>query len=673
MASKGEISCAIVLLVFFFTPLVSADIIINRQPADIYNLGGIITIGVTLKATTETTGTFQMDLICNQNNTNFYKNGIFLAHGEEKNIDASLILSKSVIGENIGVCQIKAFLGNVYALTNQFKISDTILVRSNFSQTTFNPNNNILIKGSAVKEDKSSANGFIDLSILNGKNTVLTKQGTVNNGQFSINATLPEDMKAGDYVLRLSVYEKDSSGGITNIGALDQSIHVNQVPTSLEIVFQNTEVQPGTNLSVKGVLYDQTGVKIGSTAFLTLKNSKDKIIDQVEVSTDKFFNFLVAYDEAPSTWKVFAISNKLNSESTFKILENEAASIDIINQKVLITNIGNVPYNRTVLVKIGNQSFNIDVYLGVGESGRWVLTAPNGKYNVQIVNDGKITGAVVTLTGSGIDVKKAPSDVLSLVRFPAVWIFILLILGSVAFIFFRKNHPENFVEYAGNPSLKKASEKAMIIPVSVNIYDPKSARAEIALSIKGDKQDVSMIALKIKNMTMLKGSKDEGLSEILKKIFYIAIDSKAATYEDNNNIFFIFAPIRTKTFKNEETALKVAQRIKEILDQHNRLARQKIDFGISLNHGAIIAKQEPDRFKFMGMGNLMTQSKKIASMAQNELLMEEKITEKLRTSVKTEKHRRENVDVYSIKEMKNPEKHEKFLKGFMKRMERDKS
>jgi hypothetical protein len=64
----------------------------------------------------------------------------------------------------------------------------------------------------------------------------------------------------------------------------------------------------------------------------------------------------------------------------------------------------------------------------------------------------------------------------------------------------------------------------------------------------------------------------------------------------------------------------------------------------------------------------MSQSKKLSSIANNEVLMSEKITDKLRNIVKTERHRKENMDTYSIKEIKDREKHEKFLKEFMKRM-----
>jgi hypothetical protein len=389
----------------------------------------------------------------------------------------------------------------------------------------------------------------------------------------------------------------------------------------------------------------------------------------VQVSTDNFTNFSIASDQAPANWTVVAVSNRLTSDSTFTILENENISTTIINNTITIANTGNVVFNKTILVKVGNQSLNLDVYLPVDQSQKWVLTAPDGQYNVQVINNGAITGAVVGLTGSSVDIQKAGTDFLSIVKLPIVWGFMILILGAFAFILFRRNYQKNFIGYAPISSSNKGG--ASIIEknkgMDLTIYNPKSSRAEVAISIKGDKQEVSVLAVNIKNMISIKHTKGSGGEEVLQKIISAAEDQKAATYDNQDYLYFIFAPVRTKTFTNETTALRAAQKIKEILDSHNRISRQKIEFGISLNYGEIIAKQEPDVFKFMGMGNLMTRSKRIASLAQNNILLSEKMTDRVRTSVRVEKLKVDDLDVYALTEMKDASRNEKFLKGFMKR------
>ena len=655
-----------ILIVFLLAiPLISAEIIIDEQPESVYNLGDLITIPVTLKSTLGITGNFLMNLICNSQEMNFYKNGVSLSPDGKKKVESSLILSKTIIGSLRGTCTIKASLGQETIFTNNFQISDSITINSNISKVNFNPEENLIIKGNAIKENGNPVNGFIELTILDGNSTILVKPETVNNGAFSIDMVFSKDIRAGNHLLRLKVYEKDLSGEETNVGFLEKSIYINQIPTSLEIVFESQSIDPGTNVKTKAVLYDQTGVKIDSIVFLTIKNN-NKILEQVEVSTDEFIDYLVMYNEPPSTWKVVAVSNKLTSESEFRILEKESATVEIINQIVLITNTGNVPYNKTVLVKIGNQTMNIDVFLKVDDSQRWFLTAPDGQYSVEVVTDGKITGASIALTGESIDIRKASAGIGSLVRFPAVWIFVLVVLGFVALIFFKRGYQKSFIGYIGQSKKQSAFDKES----SFQVYNPKSAKAVLELSIKGDKQDVSMITLKIKNQELLSRIKESGSEEILNKITEIAEDHKAATYESNDNIFFIFSAIRTKTFKNEMTALNVAQKIRNLLHDKNKALKNKIDFGISINNGSIVAKQEPDSFKFMPMGNLMTLSKKIASAAEKEIFMSTKMTDLVRANVRAEKHVRDGVEVYLLKDIKNSEEHEKFIKGFMKRQER---
>lgn len=652
-----------IILIF---PLISAQIIINQQPGEVYSLGEEISIPATIKPTTDLTGIFQMDLICEGYQINFYKNGVSLSSGEEKRMEPSLVLTKNVIGNLKGTCKVKAFIEEDFVLTNEFQISDSITINVDFESLEFNPGENILIDGNAIKESGGEVNGFIEFSIVEGNASTMSQLETINNGFFSINITFPRDMKAGAHLLKLKAHEEDIGGEITNHGFRDQNIIINQIPTSLEIVFDNPEVKPGTNVIVKAILHDQTGVSIASTVFLTIKNQKDKIFEQTEIATDEFLEFLIAYNELPSTWKVVAVSNKLTSESSFTILEKEAIDIEIINKTITITNMGNVLYNKTALVKIGDKSLNVFVYLEVDESQRYILTAPEGEYKIEFIADGKSTVAEdIPLTGKIIDVKKASRSVGSLVKYPFVWIFIILILGFIGFISFKRGYPKKFVGHITSKTPKKPKKTS---PLTKTSLVSSANKAEMSLSIKGDKQNVSVIGLHIRNLKEVQAKKGN-VEEILQKIVNIAEEHKGATYESQSTIFFIIAPTKTRTFKNEKTALTIAQKIKKMLEEHNKIAKQKIHFGISLNHGTIVAKQEADSLKFMSMGTLMAHTKKIASLANNDILLGEKINHNLKEEVKTTRHEKGNMHVYSIKEVKDVEGNRAFVRSFLDRIE----
>lgn len=663
----------IIFAIFLILPLTSAEIIISSQPQQVYSLGDVVTVPITIKSTSDTTGTFNMDLLCEGKEANFYKNGISISSGEEKNLESSLVLTKDVIGNLKGLCKIKAYLGSEYALTSEFKISDSININASFSKLEFNPEESINVSGKAFRANGRPVNGIVNLTIITGNSSTLTQLGTVNNGDFLIKLTIPKDLKAGAYLANLEAYEEDVNGNTTNSGFVSQNIVVKQVPTSLEIVFDKNEIEPGTNLKVKGVLHDQTGEKIDSLVFLTVKNENSKILEQKEIATDEFLDYPVAYNAEPSAWKVVALSNKLTTESIFAVLSKESVDIQVINQTIIITNNGNVPYNKTAVVRIGNESLNIQVYLDVDESQKYTLSAPDGKYNVEILLDGNnnTVSKELSLTGKAIDIKRSNNRTVGFVDNSLLWIFVIMILGFVAFIFFKKGYQRTFIGYISSKKSKKTpNETHSMETPKHNLTNPKYP-GKLSLSIKGDKQDVSVAALKLKNFKEVH-KKQGNIEETLQQITHVADQSKAIVYENHDTLFFILAPTLTKTFKNEKHCLEMATKIQEILKHHNKMFKQKIEYGISLNYGSIVLKQNAEGVDFMSMGTLITTSKKVASAASEEILLAERIHDRMRSDVKSTKHAKGNMNVFSINEIRHSEDHSKFLKSFLSRMEKDK-
>jgi len=660
----------LIVFLILFTSLASAEIILTQHPKELYNLGDILTIPATVKTTTELSGILQMDLLCNGLEENFYKNGISLSAGEEKVIEASLILTPEAIGILRGSCIIKAYIGQDFVLTEEFTISNLINLKLKTTQIEYVPEEEIIIEGEATKENGNLANGFIDLTLFiieENSTSNKTYQGTINNGFFSIIFTLPKETKAGQYLLSLDAYEKDNLGTITNKGFTDYNILIKQVPTSLEIVFENPEVIPGNNLKVKAVLHDQTGEKIESSAIITVKDNLNQIMEQIEKPTDEFLEFSIKYNEPPEEWTVVAVSNKLTSQANFKIEEKESAKIEIINRTLTVTNTGNVPYNKTLLIKISNESLNIDVYLEVDGVKKYLLSAPDGEYKVEIIDNGESElTKTVFLTGKAISVKEI-SKVLSFVNYPLVWIFVIIILGIIAFIVFKKGYKKSFFGYI---SKKKEPKSKPSIPIRKGSLLKTRNIAELSLNIKGEKQNSSIICLKIKNLREVE-KKEGGVEETLQQVINAAEENKATIYENGDYLFFIFAPVITKTFKNEKTAIKLAQRIKEILLKHNKIAKQKINFGISLNNGNIMAKKE-DTLKFLSFGDLMTMAKKTSSASHEEIYLTGKMKDRLGGDVKTEKHHKDGLDIYTVKEIKEKsDRHKTFISEFVKRIEKD--
>ena len=667
------------ILIIFLVSLVSAEgsIFIHEQPSpgQVYNLEEIISMRTTITPPLNEGGSYAIDLMCN--GIKKFIQGGTINRGVPETISKQIQLSKSFLGELTGDCRIIVTFthstGFVEPLsTNDFKISNLMIITITSTQTEFEPSKELVIKGNVAKESgKEGTAGFVELQLLDGNTTILSKSETISNGFFMINTTLPSGIKAGAYLIRLNADEKDpESGSITNTGTANVNINIKQIPSNLEIVFENSEIEPGTSVKIKTILHDQTGVSIPSSSFVTIKNGNNVIIEQSDKPTDEFYEFQIKYNEKPSSWAVVAISNRLEAISNFTIKEKEAIETSIINKTIVVKNVGNVLYNKTILINLGNISLNINVSLLVDEEKKYALSAPTGEYNVEVktAEGSSITG-MVSLTGREISVRESFGGFQEAMRHPSIWITLILILGFVAFLIFKKVRKKSFFGSIFPRREKKQGQARILNITEESINAPKNNKAELSLSIKGDKQDASVVCVRIKNLREMKARED--VRNTLQKIKEMANEQKAVEYESQDMIFFLLVPLRTKTFRNEEAVIQIGQATKEILLDHNRLFKNKVDFGISLHHGDVIAKQEAT-LKFMSIGTLTTISKRIALLANEDILMSDKMNERVQRFAKTQRQVIDDFPVYSIRELKQRDQYKQFLNNFVHKMEEDK-
>jgi len=634
--------------IFIIFPLISAEIIVHTQPDSIYNLEDSLDVSMTVKSLIGATGPFEMNLICDGQEINFYKNSISLPSGGEKRLEASLIFTKILLGEIKGNCVIKGIFRSDYVLTNQFKLSDNIIINLSSKEPIFTPGTTITISGNAIKENGKVPNGFIDLEINSGDvSKKISLKENLNNGIFSFNVNLPKDMKAGKTLLKLNAYEKDYSGEITNKGFMNENIDVAQIPNNLEIISKN-DVNPGEDFIFKIILHDQTGESISSQVQILLKDSSGKIIKQFNEITNKDLIFSVSPNELPSTWEILAESNQIKSTKNFKINEKREIKTEIINNTLIIRNVGNVMYEGEVFINIGEETLPIKTSLDVGESKEYKLYAPAGEYEVSIIEEGKEKLKQRTvLTGGTIGLKEKKNRIFG---FFFIWIFILLVFGFVAYTIFKKGYKRTFLGYMPKFLSKKESSSEILQLKRGSRFTSRNP-AIVSLSIKGEKQKSTVVCLKIKNFGEIQNL-NSGQNEILQKIVNFAESNKAMVYDNQDHIFFIFAPIKTKTFKNESLALKTAQYIKKIMAEENRLLKQKLIPGISINNGEIIVKPELDHTKFASLGTFITTAKKIASISSDgEILFSKEVGNNLNAEIKAERFGN-NEDIYRIKEIR---------------------
>jgi hypothetical protein len=378
------------------------------------------------------------------------------------------------------------------------------------------------------------------------------------------------------------------------------------------------------------------------------------------------------------------MSNQLTAQAPFFVIENKEIKAEVINETIVFTNLGNVLYNDSVTIRIGNGSKEFNLSLQVDETKEIKIDASEGEHEVEVIDsngESKLKENVVfsksRLTGNAILIKDgSQSSIKDFLANPLILIFIGVIVLAIIFIFARKAYKRNHYGGSGGGLFKKKVKQPKInvpwenraMPVSKNSKLETKNKANLSISIKGNKQDISIVNVNIKNLREIQEKKGNA-EEILQKIISAAENKKAFVYENQNNLFFILTPSKTRALKNENAALEIAQDAKEILSNNNKIAKYKMDFGISIENGSIVEKIENGILEFMSLGTLMSNVKKISSSAQGEVLMGEKIKDNM-INVRTERQDNGKIVSYKIKDIKyHDEEHSRFIKSFLKRAE----
>lgn len=678
---KRKIQTSKILVLFlvatFTLSIISADMILRETPQSLYNFGDTINVPIKILSSKDVQGFFTINLLCGGKEIEVFREYIKLSTGQEKSVSPSVPVLKSLIGYPT-TCKIKAVYGDEYLLTDEIKISDLLTINLRERKTNFKPEESLIIEGEVLKETGKTANGFIDAELKLGTSDYsLVFSDTISKGYFFINGSLPSDVKSGEYDVIIKAYEKEGEE-ISNQVTTTYKISVEQIPINVEIYLEEENIEPGTTLKVKAILRDQAGDKIQSNAIVTIKDNKDKIILQEDRQTDEFIEYNIPFDTPSAEWTIFAVSNRLTNKATFKILDKNAIETEMINNTIIITNKGNVIYDEPLSLKFGEHNIEINLSLGVGQQESYILTAPHGEYELEFLSgDYRSSQSGVLLTGNAVNLRKV-GEATYIFSHPLIWVFIILILALGAYFMFKKGYNKTFIAYLKRDKqqpkqiqLKEQTKKDSFLNIT--------NKANQSLSISGEKQSSSIICLKIKDFDKIKEDfdskkktvEDGSIASVLQKTIDFAQTKKAYIRINHDCIIYIFTPLITKTFHNEKPALETAIGIRKLLANYNKLAKEKITFGISLNQGDIVNAKKANEIEFMAMGNVVGQAKKLSSFKGEKLILDEKIVNKLSKEIKTQKHTSGNTIFYTITEFKNSEENDKFIKKFVAGLEKE--
>ena len=649
---------------------VSAEIIIN-QPRSLYNLGDKLSVEV--KVDSIKPGYIDINLVCSEGNeeVNIYHN-IF----DTKTISIKRELTPLYIGNVSGNCYLKASYGGETTNSQNFEISKYIEVTPEISKINYEIGKSVKIKGIAIKKNNQLVgqiqSAFVDATLKDKEN--IKSSNIAKDGQFEVSFSVPETTHSGKYIILIRVHDEDEQGNELNVGEATAELNVIQKPAKLEIATDKENLMPGETIQIIPLIYDFAGDSMSDKVLMKIEDSNSKVLYEGFVNSEENFSFKAETTSPPGYLKIKTQKDNLSSEKSVEVLELKKIEARIENETLIIENAGNVPYKGIVEIKIGDESFFKEIELEVGEKKKYELSAPDGKYNINVKSDSlNFSRAGVPITGGAIGVREINKGLNNIFyEYPVVWVFIFVVLAILLFTWYKKREREKRISAIEKEQEVKARETSR--KGGVEIIDQRAIiekirmgeirRAEQVLVLQGKKQPASIIAIKIKND--IEGIAKQNLTNALE----YAYKRKAVSSTSGPVILLIFSPLITKTFKNEESAVRTALDIERALNEHNKRFRNKIEFGIGVNSGDIINKIEDNTLKFTSIGKTIGTAKKIAEISENEVLLSKEVHEKTMNSVKAEKNEKaasSGIETFRVKRIVNTEESKKFIQDFLRR------
>lgn len=659
---------------------VSAEIIIS-QTQQVYSLGDTLNINVnvgTLKP-----GYLDLNLVCNSQNINLYHNVPDL-----QSITIKRELIPLYIGDVSGTCYLSSVYGTDTKQSENFEISSAAnidLLLQNLSVLAGEP---ITLKGKVTLANGQTMgagqDAFIDVSLND-----IASSSTVRNGDFVVSLTIPPTLKKGDYSLQINVHDVDADNNILNHGEITAPIRVNQVPSVIEIALDKTSIKPGENVSIIPFLHDKAGELYNQDLLMQITDSLKNTVFQGVVSANQEFIFKTNTSYAPGETLIVIQKNNLTSSKPINVAELKLLDVNILNGTMTVTNIGNVAYIGIIEISVDNEKVLKDISLGIGESKEYLVSAPDGTHEVSLKDDQtQFFNQNVPLTGNAIAIDEKVGTFFK--NYPIIWVFIAALIIGLIYAMYKKNKygkvfflptsqrtPYKGIEFKmkdrknENVGIEIARPKTISVGSMMDNKKHENEKinirgdirnAEASSDLHGQKQPVVVIALKIKNPLI-------GIAnDNVKKALEYAYHRKAVTSSSGNSVIAILSPLLTKTFKNEDTAIKIAQDIEGVLKEHNRRFKDKILFGIGVNSGELINKIDDNILKFTSIDKTIPLAKKIAELSDGEVLLSSAVHSKTLSSTKTEKNPSSgSIDTFRIKRIVDNEEAKKFIERFNRR------
>lgn len=170
----------------------------------------------------------------------------------------------------------------------------------------------------------------------------------------------------------------------------------------LEVSTTKEVFEANENITLKVSLSDDSNNPITDMVEIRIENAEKTKSIVKTIPANKLITIHLEESATHGYWNIVASYGDEYATGIFTVEMEEIAKFEIYDDKLIITNLGNTKYTKTIQIIIGDTIGIRNPDLEIGEKIAYRLVAPEGNYNIKIT-DGvtTLTQSEVSLTGTG--------------------------------------------------------------------------------------------------------------------------------------------------------------------------------------------------------------------------------------------------------------------------------
>ncbi|MDD5191934.1 MAG: hypothetical protein PHH54_04525 [Candidatus Nanoarchaeia archaeon] len=203
---------------------------------------------------------------------------------------------------------------------------------------------------------------------------------------------------------------------------------------------------PGDEVKFKVVLYDDSNNKIQGQINYEVQDYYTELMTEGVAGSGQEIVYMLPENARQGPWKITADYNSISANRLFNVGELQKAEIKLEEDVLIIKNVGNTPYDKKILIYIGDNDQTAQVYLEIEQEKRIRLTAPEGTYKIKVIEGNEenvLEFDDVHLTGNVIGLESVLGQGNFWQRYPVVALFLgallLVVIVVVGLRIYNRN------------------------------------------------------------------------------------------------------------------------------------------------------------------------------------------------------------------------------------------